>query len=295
MEDREDTGTEDVEAHLLKDGRVPEGDQRVPEGDRRVPEGDQRDEDFSLHMLEGDNRVPEGDERVPEGDQRVPEGDATRPRGRRAAALSERPLPFRDRGRKAPVSSCQETLETTRIVVRSDHGGVEAAVDEITCNALQVVWRDAIERREDVRWLARASLENLALQGVIDDPLRRLQREDEPALGVVPRLVELLLRHGLVGHLPELLDDRRNRIVDLLGVERRPAPRMSRRPYGCGRSRRRCRQGRVSSSAPRSAAMTCRRRGRWRGAGRCTGPDATGGSCERRCRPGPGRSAWCRA
>ncbi|MGZ8686978.1 MAG: hypothetical protein ACXWZP_00975 [Gaiellaceae bacterium] len=42
MEDREDIGTEDVEAHSLLENRAPTGDDRAPTGDDRAPTGDDR-------------------------------------------------------------------------------------------------------------------------------------------------------------------------------------------------------------------------------------------------------------
>ena len=62
-------------------------------------------------------------------------------------------------------------------------------------------------------------LEHLAPQAEHDRPLRALELEHEPALGEVARLLELVGGHRLRRQPPELLDDRRHRLVDPVDVD----------------------------------------------------------------------------
>ena len=71
----------------------------------------------------------------------------------------------------------------------------------------------------DLLRLGCLALEHLAAQPEHDQPVRALGLEHEPALGDVPRLLELLARDGLVGDLLQLGRDRRDRVVDPLDVD----------------------------------------------------------------------------
>src|SRR5437762_618640 len=63
--------------------------------------------------------------------------------------------------------------------------------------------------------------QHLAPQAEQDQPVRAFRLQYETALREVPRLLELVRRHGLVGERAELLDDHLHRFVDTREIDAR--------------------------------------------------------------------------
>ena len=114
--------------------------------------------------------------------------------------------------RTSPTSCClgrlsaEQLLEAVRVVERPDHREVQALLaDDVLRDALHVLERDRVDGGEHLVRLAELALEHLAPEAEHDHPLRVLERQDEPALGEVLRLLELVVRHRLGRDAPELL------------------------------------------------------------------------------------------
>ena len=116
--------------------------------------------------------------------------------------------------------AASKLLEAPGIVERADEREVEPLVlEEVFRNALHVLDRHEVELAEELVRLLDLAFEHLAPQPVLDRPLRALEAEHEASLRVAARLLELLGRNGLGCDLPQLAEDRRDRLVDARDVD----------------------------------------------------------------------------
>src|SRR4051794_3588687 len=92
----------------------------------------------------------------------------------------------------------EQLLEARRILERPDQREVQPAPEDVLGDARHVLDGDGVERGEDLLLLDDLLLEHLAAQAEERQPVRALELEDEAALRVGARLLQLLARHRLV-------------------------------------------------------------------------------------------------
>ena len=151
----------------------------------------------------------------------------------------------------AQSQAARRLLETRRIVERADEREVEPLVlEEVARDALDVLGGHLVEPAEELVGILDLTLEHLAAQAVLDRSLRALEPQHEAALRVAPRLLELLGGNRLGRDLPQLAQDRRDRLVDARDVD--PGARVERARVGVRGVRPRARSSRARAArAPR--------------------------------------------